>query len=73
MKYYEDIEVGDTDEFGEYHVTKEEIIEFASKYDPQPFHTDEEAAKDSAFGELVASGWHTAAICMRLLVDNMMD
>jgi acyl dehydratase len=73
MKYYEDIEVGDTDEFGEYHVTKEEIIEFASKYDPQPFHTDEEAAKESAFGELVASGWHTAAICMRLLVDNMMD
>ncbi|WP_159903402.1 MaoC family dehydratase [Salinirussus salinus] len=73
MKYYEDIEVGDTEEFGEYHVTKEEIIEFASQYDPQPFHTDEEAAKESAFGELVASGWHTAAICMRLLVDNMMD
>jgi acyl dehydratase len=73
MKYYEDIAVGDTEEFGEYHVTKEEIIEFASKYDPQPFHTDEEAAKESPFGELVASGWHTAAICMRLLVDNMMD
>jgi len=73
MKYYEDIAVGDTEEFGEYHVTKEEIIEFASQYDPQPFHTDEEAAKESAFGELVASGWHTAAICMRLLVDNMMD
>jgi acyl dehydratase len=73
MKYYEDIAVGDTEEFGEYHVTKEEIIEFASQYDPQPFHTDEEAATESAFGELVASGWHTAAICMRLLVDNMMD
>jgi acyl dehydratase len=73
MKYYEDIAVGDTEEFGEYHVTQEEIIEFASQYDPQPFHTDEEAAKESAFGELVASGWHTAAICMRLLVDNMMD
>jgi len=73
MKYYEDIAVGDTEEFGEYHVTKEEIIEFASQYDPQPFHTDEEAAEESAFGELVASGWHTAAICMRLLVDNMMD
>lgn len=73
MKYYEDIAVGDTEEFGEYHVTKEEIIEFASQYDPQPFHTDEEAAEESAFGELVASGWHTAAICMRMLVDNMMD
>jgi acyl dehydratase len=73
MKYYEDIAVGDTEEFGEYHVTKEEIIEFASQYDPQPFHTDEEAATESAFGELVASGWHTAAICMRLLVDNMID
>jgi acyl dehydratase len=73
MKYYEDIEVGETQEFGEYHVTKEEIIEFASKYDPQPFHTDEEAAKESAFGELVASGWHTAAICMRMLVEGHMD
>ncbi|MDF9746876.1 MaoC family dehydratase [Natrinema salsiterrestre] len=70
MRYYEDLEVGDTREFGEYHVTKEEIIEFAEKYDPQPFHVDEEAAEDSAFGELVASGWHTASMCMRLLVDG---
>ncbi|PCR90959.1 MaoC family dehydratase [Natrinema ejinorense] len=73
MQYYEDIEVGDTQEFGEYHVTKEEIIEFAEQYDPQPFHVDEEAAGDSAFGELVASGWHTAAMCMRLLVDGPLD
>ena len=70
MQYYEDIEVGDTHEFGEYHVTKDEILEFAERYDPQPFHTDEEAAAESAFGELVASGWHTASICMRLLVDG---
>ncbi|WP_408958504.1 MaoC family dehydratase [Natrinema sp. 74] len=70
MRYYEDIEIGDTNEFGEYHVTKEEIIDFAEMYDPQPFHVDEDAAEDSAFGELVASGWHTAAMCMRLLVDG---
>jgi acyl dehydratase len=73
MKYYEDIEVGDTEEFGEYHVTKEEVIEFAEQYDPQPFHTDEEAAKESAFGQLVASGWHTASMCMRMLVTGPME
>ena len=70
MQYYEDVEIGDTREFGEYTVTKEEIIEFAEQYDPQPFHTDEEAAEESAFGELVASGWHTASICMRLLATG---
>ncbi|OLZ40779.1 acyl dehydratase [Natrinema saccharevitans] len=70
MRYYEDIEVGETREFGEYHVTKAEVLEFAERYDPQPFHTDEEAAEESAFGELVASGWHTAAMCMRMLVDG---
>ncbi|SDD27584.1 MaoC family dehydratase [Natrinema hispanicum] len=70
MRYYEDIEIGDTEEFGEYHVTKDEILSFAEQYDPQPFHTDEAAAEDSAFGQLVASGWHTASICMRLLVDG---
>lgn len=70
MRYYEDIEVGETHEFGEYHVTKEEILEFAERYDPQSFHTDADAAEDSAFGELVASGWHTAAMCMRMLVDG---
>ena len=73
MEYYEDVEVGATQEFGEYEVTKEEIFEFAEKYDPQPFHTDEDAAEESAFGELVASGWHTASICMRLLVDGFVD
>lgn len=71
--YYEDYEVGDTEAFGERTVTKEEIIEFAEKYDPQPFHTDEEAAKETMFGGLAASGWHTAAICMRMYVDHMID
>ncbi|MFC7157558.1 MaoC family dehydratase [Halomarina halobia] len=70
MQYYEDVEVGETEEFGEYQFDKEEIIEFAEKYDPQPFHTDEEAARESVFGELVASGWQTAAVCMRMLVDG---
>ncbi|WP_222913648.1 MaoC family dehydratase [Natrinema sp. SYSU A 869] len=70
QRYFEDIEVGTTEEFGEYHVTKAEITEFAEQYDPQPFHTDEEAAEESAFGELVASGWHTAAMSMRMLVEN---
>lgn len=70
MQYYEDIEIGEVQEFGEYTVTKDEIVEFARQYDPQPFHTDETAAEESAFGELVASGWHTASICMRLLVTG---
>ena len=73
MRYYEDIEIGETEAFGEYHVTKDEILAFAEQYDPQPFHTDEAAAEDSAFGQLVASGWHTASICMRLLVDGPMQ
>ncbi|SDJ63627.1 MaoC family dehydratase [Natronorubrum texcoconense] len=73
MQYYEDIEIGDTREFGEYTVTADEIVEFAEQYDPQPFHTDADAAEESAFGELVASGWHTASMCMRLLVDGPID
>ncbi|ARS90497.1 MaoC family dehydratase [Natrarchaeobaculum aegyptiacum] len=73
MQYFEDIEVGDVDESGEYDVTKAEIVEFAEQYDPQPFHVDEEAAADSMFGELVASGWHTASIMMRLGVESSRD
>ncbi len=69
--FFEDFEVGASYEFGEYHVTTEEIIEFASKYDPQPFHLSEEAGKAMHFGGLCASGWHTCAIAMRLTVDNM--
>lgn len=72
-RYYEDYEVGDTSEFGERTVTKEEIIEFAEKYDPQPFHTDEDAAEETMFDGLAASGWHTAAVCMRMFVEHMID
>ena len=69
--YFEDFDVGETFEFGSYTATEEEIIEFAERYDPQPFHVDENAAQNSIFGELIASGWHTAAICQRILVDGI--
>ena len=70
MKYFEELEVGEKARFGSYKVLKEEIIEFAKKYDPQYFHIDEDAAKNSIFGSLCASGWHTAAITHKILVDN---
>jgi acyl dehydratase len=69
--YFEDFQVNQLLEFGKYLVTKEEIVEFASKYDPQYFHLDDEAAKTSLFGSLCASGWHTGAMFMRMLVDKM--
>ena len=69
MNAYERIAVGDTHVFGSNTFTAESIRRFAQKYDPQPFHLDEEAAKQSNFGRLCASGWHTASAMMRLLVD----
>ncbi len=69
--FFEDFEVGASHEFGEYQVTAEEIIDFASDYDPQPFHLSEEAGKAMHFGGLCASGWHTCAMAMRMTVDNM--
>lgn len=71
MKYYEDIEVGSTQSFGSYTVTLEEVTDFASKYDPQPFHLDEEFAATTHFGRLSASGWHTCAMTMAMMVENM--
>lgn len=71
-KFFEDIEVGDTDTFGSYTVTKDEVITFAKQYDPQPFHLNEEIAKQSVFGGLCASGWHTGAMTMSMLVAHMM-
>lgn len=71
MRYFEDMEVGArTRAPGTYKVTREEVIEFATKYDPQPFHLDDEAAKATFFGRLSASGWHTGAMVMRLMVDT---
>lgn len=71
MIHYEDIEVGARRSFGGYDVAREEVIDFASKYDPQPFHLDDEAAAATHFGRLSASGWHTCAMTMAMLVENM--
>lgn len=71
MKYLEDFAVGQVLEFPPRTVSEEEIIAFARDYDPQPFHLDKEAAKQSLFGGLCASGWHTAGLMMRMLVDHM--
>jgi acyl dehydratase len=70
-RYLEDFEVGETFALGSCQVTREEILEFARRYDPQPFHVDEAAARESMYGGLIASGWHTTAMLMRLLVDGM--
>ena len=69
-RYFEDLEVGATYEVGDYTVTKAEIVEFAEQFDPQPFHVDEEAARESMFGELVASGLHTLCLSVRLFVTR---
>jgi len=71
MQYFEDIEVGATARFGRYEVTRDEVIEFASKFDPQPFHLSDEAAATTHFGRLSASGWHTCAMTMSMVVDNL--
>ena len=71
--YFEDFEPGKVFELGERTLTREEIVAFAREYDPQPFHVDEEAAEGSAFGGLVASGWHTACVFMRLYFDALLS
>jgi acyl dehydratase len=70
MTVYERFVIGDTFDLGSHHFGAEEIKRFASAYDPQPFHTDEEAAAKTHFGGLCASGWHTAAVMMRLLTKH---
>ena len=72
MKYFEDIEVGDETLFGHYDVTREEILEFARKYDPQPFHLSDDAAAKTHFGRLAASGWHTTAMTMSVIVGHLL-
>ena len=71
LVYFEDLQVGQIAAFGRYEVTREEVIQFASAYDPQPFHLSDEAAAQTHFGRISASGWHTCAMTMRLLVDNI--
>ena len=73
MLYYEDLVVGSTQSFGRYEVTMEEVLAFTRKYDPQAFHLDQDAAAQTHFGRISASGWHTCAMTMAMMVENMKD
>jgi acyl dehydratase len=73
MIYFEDLNVGDETYFGSYEVTREEVIDFARKYDPQPFHLSDEAAAKTHFGRLAASGWHTCAMTMAVIARHVVD
>jgi len=68
--YFEDFSPGEVVEFGDRLVTAEEIVEFARQFDPQPFHLDEAAARQSVAGGLIASGWHSVALMMRMICDE---
>ena len=70
-RYFDDLRSGERFQSGEYIVTEEEIINFAREFDPQPFHLDRAVARQTMFGDLIASGWHTAAISMRLFVQTL--
>ena len=69
-RYLEDFAVGQTFGSGRLRIDKERMFAFAAEFDPQPFHLDEAAARDSIFGGLAASGWHTAAVTMRLMIET---
>ena len=73
MKYLEDFPVGVRRRLGTTTVTEEEVIRFATEFDPQPFHVDRGAAERSFFGGLIASGWHTCALTMRVMVDGFLS
>ncbi len=71
MQYFEDLAPGHSEQFGTYHVLRDEVIAFATKYDPQPFHLSDEAAAKTPFGRIAASGWHTCAMTMSMVVAHM--
>ena len=71
MQYFEDIEIGSKQAFGSYAVTRDEVIAYAEKFDPQPFHLSDAAAAATHFGRLSASGWHTCAMVMSMVVANL--
>jgi len=71
MQYFEDLQIGVRIDLGSHHFTAEDIKAFAARYDPQPFHLGEAAAARSHFGRLVASGWHTASVWMRLMIAHL--
>lgn len=68
--YFDDMEVGKIERFGRYEMTLDEVLAFARQYDPQPFHLSDEGAAPTLFGKLAASGWHTAAATMRMVVNH---
>lgn len=70
QRFFEDYVPGTTHDLGSVGISEQEIVEFARRFDPQPFHTDPQAAKDSIYGGLIASGWHTGSLMMRLLVER---
>jgi len=72
MRYFEDFKIGEVTEVGPVDVTEDEIVEFATRFDPQPFHIDPEAATSSPFGGLIASGWHTTALFMGMFVRGIL-
>jgi acyl dehydratase len=71
MIYFEDLDVGAETDFGAYHVTRDEVLEFARKYDPQPFHLSDEEAAKTHVGRIAASGWHTAAMVMAVIARKV--
>ena len=73
MQYFEDLEIGAETEFGSYEVTREEVLEFARKYDPQPFHLSDEEAAKTHFGRIAASGWHTCAMVMAVIARHVVE
>lgn len=73
MIWWEDFEVGARTAMGRHTFSEAEILEFGRRFDPQPFHTDAAAAKQAAFGGLVASGWHTCSVAMRLMVESVLN
>jgi acyl dehydratase len=73
MIYFEDLEIGAETYFGSYEVTREEVLEFARKYDPQPFHLSDEEAAKTHFGRIAASGWHTCAMTMAVIARHVVD
>ena len=70
MRFYEDMQVGQRREVGSFTFSADEIKSFAAQFDPQPFHLDEAAGRNSLFGGLAASGWHVASVCMKLIVAD---
>ena len=73
MIYFEDMKVGAETYFGSYDVTREEMLEFARRYDPQPFHLSDEEAAKTHFGRMSASGWHTAAMTMAVIARYVVE